>query len=86
MKDGDLKKIQRVYQYYVTTYKNGKTYRRGPYWRGYGTYDGIAYTIHIGKELPPELQKLIDKRVEVKGAKRYNWPKKEVKRNENRTT
>ncbi len=75
MKDGDLKKIQRVYQYYSTTRKNGKAYTRGPYWRGSGTYNGIQHTIHIGKELPPELQKLLDDRVEIKGAKRYKWPK-----------
>jgi len=75
MKEGDFKKIQRVYQFTVTTEKNGKIYKRGPYWRGSGTYNGIPYTIYIGKELPPELQKLLDKRVERKGRKLYNWPK-----------
>ncbi len=74
MKDGDLKKIQRVYQYYVTTHKNGKAYKRGPYWRGSGTYNGIQYTVHIGKQLPTELQKLLNNRVERKGVKVYNWP------------
>jgi len=73
MKDDDIKKIQRVYQYSVTTHKNGKTYKRGPYWRGSGTYNGIPYTIHIGKELPHELEKLLRNRVEIKGAKRYKW-------------
>lgn len=77
MEAGDLKKIQRLYQFYVTSYgKNGKVYKRGPYWRGSGTYDGIQYTIYIGKVLPPELKKLLDRRVEIKGAKRYHWPKK----------
>ena len=75
MKEGDLKKIQQVYKYYVTTHKKGKTYKRGPYWRGSGTYDGIHYTIHIGKDLPQELQKLLDDRVERKGVKVYNWPR-----------
>lgn len=80
MKEGDLDKIQRVYQYSVTTYKKGKAYKRGPYWRGSGSFKGIPYTIHIGKELPPELKKLIDGRVMIKGAKRYTWPKKVQRR------
>lgn len=79
MKEGDFKKIQRVYQYFSTTEKNGKIYKRGPYWRGSGTYNGIPYTIHIGKVLPPELQKLLDERVEITEAKRYSWPRKEGK-------
>lgn len=74
MKHGDLEKIQRVYQYYVKTHEKGKTYTRGPYWRGSGRYNGIPYTIHIGKELPLELKKLLDDRVERKGVKAYNWP------------
>ena len=78
MKDGDLKKIQRVYKYYVKTTKNGKSYKRGPYWRGSGTFNGISYTIHIGKVLSPELKKLLKGRREIKGAKRYSWKIKEV--------
>jgi hypothetical protein len=74
LKHGDMEKIQRVYQHYVTTHKKGKTYKRGPYWRGSGTYNGIQYTIHIGKELPTELQKLLENRVERKGVKVYKWP------------
>lgn len=75
MRKGVLDKIQRVYQYYVTTYKKGKVYKRGPYWFGCYREKGKEFTVHIGKALPDELGKLLKERIKLPGDKKFTWQK-----------
>ena len=47
----------------------------GPYWYGYYRENGRTVTVYIGKELPKQLERLINKRYRKPGFKQYTWPR-----------
>jgi len=54
--------------------KAGKTLSQ-PYWYGCYQENGKTVTIYIGKELPKELKRLINKRYKKPGYRNYTWPR-----------
>jgi len=74
MKRGVIRKIQRVYQYWVNYSTLGAVKRCGPYWRGSYYENGKERTVYIGKELPDSLMCLLEGRYKRSGYEDYTWP------------
>ncbi len=74
MKRGVLRKIRRVYQYWVKQKSKDGVKRTGPYWRGSYTEENKEVSVYIGKKLPDSLMYLLDGRYKRPGCKEYTWP------------
>ncbi|MBA7611026.1 hypothetical protein ES703_18242 [subsurface metagenome] len=74
MKRGVLRKIRRVYQYWVEEKTKAGVKRYGPYWRGSYYENGRERTVYIGKEVPGGLRYLLDGRYRRPGYEEYTWP------------
>jgi len=74
MKPEDMVRIQGLYQANTKKRRKGKIYTSGPYWWGWWMKDGKQTLRYIGKELPKELQYLLDGRVKLPGRKLSCWP------------
>jgi len=69
-----LSKITRVNAQFMTK-KTGKgDHTTGPYWFGYWQENGKTLKAYIGRELPKELEVLLDTRIKPPGHSRYLWP------------
>ncbi len=74
MKTKEMYKIEGLFQ---TTFKKrvkDKTYTFGPCWVGWWMEDGKQKQVYVGKELPEELQYLLDERIKRPGRKQWQWP------------
>jgi len=69
-----IPKITRLGKEYIPHKQGRKVYRSGPYWFGYWWRKGKLNRIYVGKELPAELQYLLDNRYRIPGHKRWTWP------------
>jgi len=86
MRKSVLRKIQRVYQYWVNYSTQGGAKRCGPYWRGEYREKGRSISVYIGKELPDSLGYLLHGRYKRPGYNQYTWPgRKEGGDKNNRT-
>ena len=74
MKAKDMKKIERLTRFGAPGTKGGKPHLYGPYWWGCWQEDGQTKRVFIGKELPAELQWLLDGRIKRPGRRRWIWP------------
>lgn len=74
MRRGVLRKIRRVYQYWVNYKTLDGVKRTGPYWRGSYTEGNKEVSVYIGKELPDSLRYLLDGRYKRPGYSGYTWP------------
>lgn len=74
MKPEVMNKIQGLYQMSNTKLCKGKKVKTGPYWMGWFMEDGKQKQFYVGKELPKELQYLLDERVKLPGRKNWDWP------------
>ena len=74
MKKSVLRKIRRVYQYWVKQESKDGVKRTGPYWRGSYTEGNKEVSVYIGKELPDSLRYLLDGRYKRPGYETYTWP------------
>ena len=74
MKKSVLRKITRVYQYWVEYKTRSGVKRCGPYWRGDYWESGQSVTVYIGKELPDCLRYLLEGRYKRNGYRLYTWP------------
>ena len=74
MKDDTLQRIRQVYQIYRYETRKGVTKRYGPYWYGYWRENGRTRCAYVGRNLPPQLSFLIEKRKRISGPKQYRWP------------
>ncbi len=86
MKLETINKVQGLFQ---TTFKRrvkDKTYTFGPYWRGWFMEDGKQKQLYIGKELPKELQYLLDGKVMRPGRKLWSWPAQKAVNNQDTET
>ncbi|MBA7684892.1 hypothetical protein ES703_93305 [subsurface metagenome] len=68
-----LRKITRVQEEFRTK-KTGKgDHQTGPYWFGFWQENGKTQRVYIGRELPAELELLLDTRVKIPGHLYYSW-------------
>ncbi|MBA7702663.1 hypothetical protein ES703_111432 [subsurface metagenome] len=74
MKKSVLRKIRRVYRYWVNYKTLDGVKRCGPYWRGSYTEGGREVTVYIGKELPDSLRFLLEGRYKRHGYREFTWP------------
>ena len=69
-----LNKITRVHPQFMTK-KTGKgDHTTGPYWFGYWQESGVTKRAYIGRELPAELELLLETRFKIPGHSLYSWP------------
>ncbi|MBA7637639.1 hypothetical protein ES703_45285 [subsurface metagenome] len=69
-----INKITRVTANFMTkTTPKGKSIT-GPYWRGFYQENGKVKTVYLGKELPAELELLLNTRFKAPGHRNYSWP------------
>ena len=69
-----INKITRVHAQFITK-KTGKgDHTTGPYWFGFWQENGKANKVYIGRELPAELEGLLDNRFKQPGHRYYTWP------------
>ena len=69
-----LSKITRVNAQFITK-KTGKgDHKTGPYWYGYWQENGNTQRVYIGRELPKELEFLLNTRLKITGHSQYYWP------------
>ncbi|MBA7605675.1 hypothetical protein ES703_12813 [subsurface metagenome] len=69
-----LSKITRVHARFITK-KTGKgDHTTGPYWFGYWQEKGKPQRVYVGRELPEELEVLLNARVKPPGHRNYAWP------------
>ena len=74
MRKSVLRKIRRVYQFWVKYDTQSGVKRSGPYWRGQYWEGGKEVCVYLGKELPDSLRHLLDGRYKRPGYKDYTWP------------
>ena len=74
MRKSVVRKIKRVYQYWVNYKTLDGVKRCGPYWRGSYYENGKERTVYIGKELPDSLRYLLDGRYKRPGYQEFTWP------------
>ncbi|MBA7702149.1 hypothetical protein ES703_110906 [subsurface metagenome] len=74
MKKCVMRKIKRVYQFWVKYKTKNGVKSTGPYWRGEYTENGRQISVYIGKELPDSLRFLLDGRFKRPGYEGYTWP------------
>ena len=68
-------KIRRLYQRSRTRTVQGQPRTYGPYWIGQWDQNGETKRVHIGKELPPSLKRLLQGKYKREGSKTYRWPR-----------
>jgi len=69
-----LSKITRVTSQFITK-KTGKgDHTTGPYWYGFWQENGKVKRVYIGRELPAELEVLLETRIKAPGHRQYYWP------------
>lgn len=74
MDKAKLSKITRISAQFMTK-KTGKgDHKAGPYWFGFWQENGKTKRVYIGRELPAELEVLLDTRVKIPGHRYYSWP------------
>jgi hypothetical protein len=66
--------ITMVAQEYKSRKTKKGTVKDGPYWFGYWMEKGKSRRVYIGKELPKELQAVLDSRTKPPGRTNYSWP------------
>ena len=69
-----LKKITRVQAQFMTKKTSKGDHTTGPYWFGYWQENGKTLKAYIGRELPAELEALLNTRVKYPGHRHYSWP------------
>lgn len=69
-----LSKITRVQAQFMTKKTRKGSRKVGPYWFGYWQENGNTQRVYIGRELPAELEVLLDNRVKYPGHRQYSWP------------
>jgi len=74
MKPGYTRKIERLTCFGCHGTKGGEPHVYGPYWYGCWQEDGKQKRVYIGKEVPAELQWLLDGRVMPGRRRRWIWP------------
>ena len=73
MDKAKLNKITRVHAFFITKKTSKGDHTTGPYWHGYYQEKGKLQSVYIGRELPAELQVLLDTRVKPPGHSQYSW-------------
>jgi len=69
-----LSKITRVQSQFIPK-KTRNGYRKvGPYWYGFWQENGKVKRVYIGRELPAELEVLLETRIKAPGHRQYYWP------------
>ena len=74
MRKSILRKIRRVYEFWVVRKTEEGVKKCGPYWRGEYWENGGSVSVYIGKELPDSLRYLLEGRYKRPGCKDYTWP------------
>ena len=74
MRKSIVRKIRRVYQYWVVRKTQEGVKKCGPYWRGSYTEGDKEVSVYLGKELPDGLRYLLEGRYKRPGYKDYTWP------------
>ena len=69
-----LSKITRVNAQFITKKTSKGDHQTGPYWYGFWQENGKVKSAYIGRELPAELELLLDARVKIPGHRNYSWP------------
>jgi len=69
-----LSKITRVNAQFQTKESGIGFHTTGPYWYGFWQENGVTKRVYIGRELPEELEVLLDTRVKAPGHRNYAWP------------
>ena len=70
-----IERVTRLSKAYVSRMtKHGSTLD-GPYWYGWYQENGKPKKVYIGRELPKELKRLIQKRYRRRGHRNYTWPR-----------
>jgi len=67
-------RIWRVAQEYKHRKTSKGVAKDGPYWFGYWMENGKSRRVYIGKELPKELQAVLDARFKLPGRRYFIWP------------
>lgn len=68
-------KVKNVYQKTERYKTESGEISEWKYWYGRYKEDGLTKGVHIGKRLPPSLQKLLDNRVWSPGTGKFCWPR-----------
>ena len=74
MKADKLLRVTALYQRYHKEKRKGGIVRYGPFWYGWYREDGVQREVYIGKELPKDLQWLLEGRYKPPGYKQWRWP------------
>jgi len=69
-----LNKITRVLSQFIIKKSSKGDHKVGPYWFGFWQENGKTKRVYIGRELPEELEVLLDTRIKPPGHRQYSWP------------